>query len=58
MNFTITASSNSFNYVKLLQEKCHNEWKDMVTAQPDFQKLICSQNIPDEIPDRNTRTKP
>ena len=57
MNFTVTALSTSFNYAKLLQEKFHNQWKDVVTKQPDFQKLIHSQNIPDEIPDRNTRTK-
>ena len=53
MNFTARASSNSFNYAKLLQEKFHNQWEDVVTTQPDFQKLIHSQNIPD----RNTRTK-
>ena len=58
MSFTAKALSNSFNYTQLLQERFHNQWKDMVTTQPDFQKLIQSQNIADEIPDRNTRTKP
>ena len=47
MNFTVTASSNLFNYAKLLQEKFHNQWKDVVATQPDFQKLIPSSNIPD-----------
>ena len=42
MNVIVTASSNSFNYAKLLQERFHNQWKDVVTAQPDFQKLIHS----------------
>ena len=58
MNFTVTASSNSFNYSKLFQERFDNQWKDVVTTQPDFQKLIHSQNRPDKIPYRNTRTKP
>ena len=57
MNFTARASISSFNYAKLMQEKFYNQWKEVVTTQPDFQKLIHSQNIPDEIPDRITRTK-
>ena len=56
--FTVTSSSNSFNYAELLLERFHNQWKDVVTTQPDSLKLIHSQNILDEIPDRNTTTKP
>ena len=58
MNITVKASCNLFNYAKLLQGNSRHNRKDMVTTQPDLQKLIHSQNIPDEIPDRNTRTKP
>ena len=58
MNFTVATSSYSLNYAKLLQERFHNQWKDMVATQPDFQELIHSQNIPNEIQDKNTRTKP
>ena len=57
MSFTVTASSNSFNYAKIFQEKLHSQWKDVVTTHPDSKKLIHARKIPDEIPDRNTRKK-
>ena len=58
MNFIVAASGNSFNYAKLLEERFHNQWKDIITTQPDIQELIHSQNIPNKIPDRNTRRMP